>query len=238
MEAAASAADSDGVRARRAPGACPSSAWASTRPGTSSRPRASMAQSPGRTGSASSGETRATIPASTTTARCDWTDSRSSRVQSLTSSRPSIRTTTVPGAAAASMRAAAGISFASMGDPTWGLPLRIRWDEQLSLVHGDGALPGRPSPAPGTPLAEALVVDAATARALDARGRAGGGVEFVRAGTARLAALAPGVGRARGSGEWRPGCMTWARCSRARRRCRSPGSRARSVTSSATRSPA
>lgn len=70
-----------------------------------------------------------------------------------------------------------------MGDPTWGLPLRIRWDEQLSLVQSDGALPGRPSPAPGTPLAEALLVDAATARAVDARGRAGGGVEFVRAGS-------------------------------------------------------
>ena len=69
-----------------------------------------------------------------------------------------------------------------MGDPTWGLPLHIRWDESLSLVHGDGALPGCASPSPGTPLAEALMVDAATARAIDARGRAGGGVEFVRVG--------------------------------------------------------
>ncbi len=70
-----------------------------------------------------------------------------------------------------------------MGDPAWGLPLHIRWDEGLSLVEGDGALPGCPAPVPGTPLATALQVDAATARALDARGRAGGGVDFVRAGT-------------------------------------------------------
>ncbi len=70
-----------------------------------------------------------------------------------------------------------------MGDPAWGLPLHIRWDEGLSLVEGDGALPGCPAPAPGTPLAKALQVDADAARALDARGRAGGGVEFVRAGT-------------------------------------------------------
>src|SRR4051812_20973223 len=69
-----------------------------------------------------------------------------------------------------------------MGDPAWGLPLRIRWDEGLSLVSGDGALPGCAVPAPGTSLAEALQVDGETARAIDSRGRTGGGVEFVRAG--------------------------------------------------------
>ncbi len=36
-----------------------------------------------------------------------------------------------------------------MGDPAWGLPLHIRWDEGLSLVDGDGALPGCPAPARG-----------------------------------------------------------------------------------------
>ncbi len=66
-------------------------------------------------------------------------------------------------------------------DPAWSLPLHIRWDEQLSLVHGDGALPGCPRPEAGMPLAEALGVDDATARALHTRGRGGGGVEFVRA---------------------------------------------------------
>ncbi|HZX44031.1 MAG TPA: histidine kinase dimerization/phospho-acceptor domain-containing protein [Myxococcaceae bacterium] len=50
----------------------------------------------------------------------------------------------------------------------------------MSLVNGDGALPGCPPPAPGMPLWEALGVDAATAQALDGRGRRGGGVEFVR----------------------------------------------------------
>jgi len=72
----------------------------------------------------------------------------------------------------------------TMDDPAWSLPLRIRWDQGLSLVHGDGALPGCPAPAAGTSLAEALQVDAATARAIDARARAGGGVEFVRTGSA------------------------------------------------------
>ncbi|HZJ55404.1 MAG TPA: histidine kinase dimerization/phospho-acceptor domain-containing protein [Myxococcaceae bacterium] len=77
-----------------------------------------------------------------------------------------------------------------MGDPAWSLPLRIRWDEELSLLTGDGALPGCPPPAPGMAVATALGVDAATARALDTRAREGGGVEFVRtgpdpAGTAR-----------------------------------------------------
>jgi len=70
-----------------------------------------------------------------------------------------------------------------MADPAWSLPLRIRWDEELFLVTGDGALPGCPVPAPGMPLSEALGVDAATASALDARGRRGGGVEFVRTST-------------------------------------------------------
>jgi len=67
-----------------------------------------------------------------------------------------------------------------MGDPAWGLPLHIRWDEQLSLVNGDGSLPGCPPPEPGMPLTQVLGVDAETARTLDARGRQAGGVEFVR----------------------------------------------------------
>jgi two-component system, NtrC family, sensor histidine kinase HydH len=67
-----------------------------------------------------------------------------------------------------------------MVDPAWSLPLRIRWDEGLSLVTGDGALPGCPEPEPGMPLAEALGVDPPTAQALDARARHGAGVEFVR----------------------------------------------------------
>jgi two-component system, NtrC family, sensor histidine kinase HydH len=67
-----------------------------------------------------------------------------------------------------------------MADPAWSLPLRIRWDEELSLVHGDGALPGCPEPAPGMSLAEALSVAPATARALDARARHGAGVEYIR----------------------------------------------------------
>jgi len=69
-----------------------------------------------------------------------------------------------------------------MGDPAWALPLHIRWDQGLSLVHGDGELPGCPPPSPGMSLAEALGVDAGTARALDDRARAGGGVEFVQTG--------------------------------------------------------
>lgn len=71
-----------------------------------------------------------------------------------------------------------------MGDPAWGLPLHIRWDSGLSLLSGDGVLPGCPPPAPGRSLADVLQVDAATAGAIDARGRAGGGVEFVRSGPA------------------------------------------------------
>ena len=67
-----------------------------------------------------------------------------------------------------------------MGDPAWSLPLRIRWDERLLLLSGDGALPGCPPPAPGMPVAEALGVDPATAHGLDSRARQGGGVEFVR----------------------------------------------------------
>ena len=77
-----------------------------------------------------------------------------------------------------------------MSDPAWSMPLRIRWDEGLSLLSGDGALPDCPPPAGGMPVAEALGVDPATARGLDARARRGGGVEFVRtapgpAGTTR-----------------------------------------------------
>ncbi|HEY1907682.1 MAG TPA: hypothetical protein VGG91_16665, partial [Myxococcaceae bacterium] len=64
-----------------------------------------------------------------------------------------------------------------MGDPAWGLPLHIHWDEGLSLLTGDGALPGCPAPTPGMPVAEALGVDPATARALHERARRGGGVE-------------------------------------------------------------
>ena len=79
---------------------------------------------------------------------------------------------------------------AGMADRAWGLPLRIRWNETLSLLAGDGALPDCPEPSPGMPLADALGVDPATAQALDARARAGGGIEFVRThpapgGTAR-----------------------------------------------------
>ena len=67
-----------------------------------------------------------------------------------------------------------------MGDPAWSLPLHIRWDDRLSLVHGEGALPGCPPAVPGMSLAEALGVDEAAARAIDRRARSGGGVEFVR----------------------------------------------------------
>jgi signal transduction histidine kinase len=67
-----------------------------------------------------------------------------------------------------------------MVDPAWSLPLRIRWDEGLSLVTGDGALPGCPQPEPGMPLAEALGIDPALAGALDARARHGSTLEFVR----------------------------------------------------------
>jgi two-component system, NtrC family, sensor histidine kinase HydH len=77
-----------------------------------------------------------------------------------------------------------------MADPAWSLPLRICWDETPSLVTGEGALPGCPGPVAGMPVAQALGVDPAVARALDTRARAGGGVEFVRTvpapgGTAR-----------------------------------------------------
>jgi two-component system, NtrC family, sensor histidine kinase HydH len=67
-----------------------------------------------------------------------------------------------------------------MADPAWSLPLRIRWDEELSLLDGDGALPGCPPPVPGMPVALALGVDGGAARALDARARQGVGVDFVR----------------------------------------------------------
>ena len=68
-----------------------------------------------------------------------------------------------------------------MGDPAWGLPLHIRWDEGLSLLTGDGVLPGCPAPTPGMSLAVALGLDPGTARALHERARRGSGVEFVRA---------------------------------------------------------
>jgi signal transduction histidine kinase len=67
-----------------------------------------------------------------------------------------------------------------MADPAWSLPLHIRWDEKLSLLKGDGVLPGCPEPAPGMPLAEALGIDPDAARALDARARSGAGTEFLR----------------------------------------------------------
>ena len=67
-----------------------------------------------------------------------------------------------------------------MADPAWGLPLHIRWNEELSLLKGDGALPGCPEPVAGMPLAEALGIDPDAARALDARARSGSGIEFVR----------------------------------------------------------
>src|SRR5215469_2676458 len=69
-----------------------------------------------------------------------------------------------------------------MGDAARSIPLHIRWDEGLSLVHGEGTLPGCPAPRVGMPLTEALGVDAPAARALDQAGRSGGKVEFVRAG--------------------------------------------------------
>src|SRR5215470_1536083 len=79
------------------------------------------------------------------------------------------------------MCARGGLSFRPvMVDPAWSLPLRIRWDERLSLVTGDGALPGCPQPEPGMPLAEALGIDPALAGALDARARHGSTLEFVR----------------------------------------------------------
>jgi len=79
------------------------------------------------------------------------------------------------------MYARGGLSFRPpMADPAWSVPLRIRWDEGLSLLTGDGALPGCPEPSVGMPLAEALGIDPAAARALDARARHGHGVEFVR----------------------------------------------------------
>ncbi|HEY3586144.1 MAG TPA: histidine kinase dimerization/phospho-acceptor domain-containing protein, partial [Myxococcaceae bacterium] len=67
-----------------------------------------------------------------------------------------------------------------MADPASRLPLHIRWDEELSLLKGDGALPGCPEPVPGMPLAEALGIDPDAARALDARARSGAGIDFVR----------------------------------------------------------
>jgi signal transduction histidine kinase len=67
-----------------------------------------------------------------------------------------------------------------MADPAWSLPLCICWDEGLSLVTGDGALPGCPEPVPGMPLAEALGLDPVMARTLDERARQGSKVEFVR----------------------------------------------------------
>ncbi|HEY1416413.1 MAG TPA: histidine kinase dimerization/phospho-acceptor domain-containing protein [Myxococcaceae bacterium] len=67
-----------------------------------------------------------------------------------------------------------------MGDPAWGLPLHIRWDEGLSLVTGDGALPGCPAPTAGMSVAEALGVDPPTAQALHERAQRGEGVEFVK----------------------------------------------------------
>ena len=79
------------------------------------------------------------------------------------------------------MCAPGGLSFRPpMSDPAWSMPLRIRWDERLSLLGGDGALPGCPAPTEGMPLADALGIDASTARALDARARDGTGVEYVR----------------------------------------------------------
>jgi len=65
---------------------------------------------------------------------------------------------------------------------SWERPLHIVWNEGLELVHGEGALPGCPPPVAGLPVLRALGVDETTARALDARAREGGGVEFVRAG--------------------------------------------------------
>src|SRR4029079_6175208 len=79
------------------------------------------------------------------------------------------------------MCARGGLSFRpNMADSAWSLPLRIRWDEELSLVSGDGALPGCPVPAPGMPLTEALGGDPATDPALGARARTGAAVEYVR----------------------------------------------------------
>jgi signal transduction histidine kinase len=60
------------------------------------------------------------------------------------------------------------------------IPLVLVWDEQLLVVEARGVLPGRPPPLPGRPLAEALELDPARAKAIDARARAGGGVEFIR----------------------------------------------------------
>jgi two-component system, NtrC family, sensor histidine kinase HydH len=70
----------------------------------------------------------------------------------------------------------------AMDASVWERPLHIAWDETLTLVHGDGALPGCPAPRAGMRLSTALGVDLPTARALDTRARERGGVEFVRAG--------------------------------------------------------
>jgi two-component system, NtrC family, sensor histidine kinase HydH len=70
-----------------------------------------------------------------------------------------------------------------MGAAGCDVPLVLAWDERLLLVEAQGALPGRPPPSPGRPLAEALDVEAERASALDARARGGGGVEFLRLGS-------------------------------------------------------
>jgi signal transduction histidine kinase len=70
-----------------------------------------------------------------------------------------------------------------MGADGADMPLVLTWDERLLLVEAQGALPTRTPGRPGTPLAEALGISLDQAQALDARARAGGGVEFVRAGS-------------------------------------------------------
>jgi two-component system sensor histidine kinase HydH len=67
-----------------------------------------------------------------------------------------------------------------MGPDSCDIPLVLTWDERLLLVETQGALPKHSPGQPGTPLAEALDISPEQAQALDARARAGGGVEFLR----------------------------------------------------------
>jgi two-component system, NtrC family, sensor histidine kinase HydH len=69
-----------------------------------------------------------------------------------------------------------------MGADGCDTPLVLAWNERLLLVEAQGALPAQAPPRPGRPLAEALGIQPELAQALDARARAGGGVEFLRVG--------------------------------------------------------
>jgi hypothetical protein len=117
-----------------------------------------------------------------------------------------------------------------MADPAWSLPLRIRWDEELSLLDGDGALPGCPPPIPGMRWrSRSASTRGAPARSTPARARAAGWNSSAPPRSHQHCHAGSGW-------EWRPpetssrrGCTTSARFSKARRRCRSPGCPARSA---------